>query len=279
MAWRHGGCSLCFSLRLWSHSRTFRRIDWMMLECDSILPFHLMRKPPLRSVAPAAKSRPGFLLDVLSGLEGLTAISPRWFYDQEGSKLFEDITGCRSTTQLVASVSICRRTSARSRHPGAQTGCLLSSVRAPPPRLPVLLGHAFGLEYIATTSWRVPARIHCVSAGPISAHSHAACRGDFQVRDGAAAYGPAARWRRIFPGSTLWQPERSGCCRSPSDVWRPLVLIPLCSWESTTEGRGNPPCLYDDLQGVTARFNLNLLHRINREPSATSRCSPSHEVR
>ena len=54
-----------------------------------------MRNPSFSAltVAPAAKSCPGFLLDVLSGLGRLNkAIPPRWFYDQEGSKLFEDIT-------------------------------------------------------------------------------------------------------------------------------------------------------------------------------------------
>jgi L-histidine Nalpha-methyltransferase len=54
-----------------------------------------MRNPSFSALtaAPAVNSSPGFLLDVLSGLAGPhKSIPPRWFYDQEGSKLFEDIT-------------------------------------------------------------------------------------------------------------------------------------------------------------------------------------------
>ena len=54
-----------------------------------------MRNPSFSApiVAPVANSYPGLLRDVLSGMGSLhKAIPPRWFYDQKGSKLFEDIT-------------------------------------------------------------------------------------------------------------------------------------------------------------------------------------------
>src|SRR4051812_20428334 len=67
----------------------------MTLRARQNLPFRPMRNPsfPALALAPAPNSTPGFLLDVLSGLGSPNkAIPPRWFYDQEGSKLFEDIT-------------------------------------------------------------------------------------------------------------------------------------------------------------------------------------------
>src|SRR4051812_5843211 len=54
-----------------------------------------MRNPPFQVLPDASVVNPpdGFLRDVLSGLaRGQKAIPPRWFYDQEGSRLFEDIT-------------------------------------------------------------------------------------------------------------------------------------------------------------------------------------------
>src|SRR3954464_15365936 len=53
-----------------------------------------MRNPSSAlTIASAPNSSREFLIDVLSGLASPNkAIPPRWFYDQEGSRLFEDIT-------------------------------------------------------------------------------------------------------------------------------------------------------------------------------------------
>src|SRR3954464_8704502 len=73
----------------------FQTIGSMGFGARQNLPFRPMRNPsfPALTVASAPNSSPGFLLDVLSGLGSPNkAIPPRWFYQQEGSKLFEDIT-------------------------------------------------------------------------------------------------------------------------------------------------------------------------------------------
>src|SRR4051812_1257871 len=89
---RHSRCSLCSG---YGASRAIPDVSDRSRLARQNLPFRPMRNPsfPALTVASAPNSSPGFLLDVLSGLGSpKKAIPPRWFYDQEGSKLFEDIT-------------------------------------------------------------------------------------------------------------------------------------------------------------------------------------------
>ena len=218
------------------------------------------------STAPAAD--PAFRADVLAGFAARPrAIPARWFYDREGSELFEAITGLpeyyptRVETAMLA----------------ARCGEVAKLVGP---------GRAV-VEFGSGSSTKTP---HLLAAVEPAAYVPIDISGEF-LRASAAALADAfpklpiqpveadfmhpiappegiARMAKLgfFPGSTIG-----------NMVPRTAVNLLRAMVETLGEGamlligidRIKDPAIlipaYDDAAGVTARFNRNLLVRINRE--------------
>lgn len=239
--------------------------------------FHVPPDTPVPS-APQA-----FLTDVLSGLaRPQKAIPPRWFYDQEGSRLFEDITRLpeyyptrcerwilstyiREIVQLVGGDRVLVEFGAGSASKTAE-----------------LLAHAVFSEYIAIdisgdflreSIASLQARFPHIPMRPIEADFLLPMRLPETVQQRGAV--------GFFPGSTLGnlsEPAAVDLLRTFGESLGPDAVL-LLGIDLLKDKSILLPA-YDDEQGVTARFNLNLLHRINRELLGNIPVSAfSHEVR
>jgi L-histidine N-alpha-methyltransferase len=231
---------------------------------------HPMRNPPssLLSETPLVSPPNGFLRDVLTGLAAAQkAIPPRWFYDVEGSRLFEDITRLpqyyptRCERQILS-------THIREIAPLLGHGRVLVEFGAgSATKTSELLAHAKFSEYIAidisgeflfASIASLQARFPHVAMHPVEA--------DFLL--------PMQLPRRVqqhggvgfFPGSTLGNLSEAAAVnllRTFGQALGPDAILLLGVDLLKDEAIVLPA--YDDPEGLTARFNLNLLHRINRE--------------
>jgi len=215
---------------------------------------------------------PNFRADVLTGLAASPrAIPARWFYDRRGSELFEAITDLPEY------------------YPTRTETALLESVG---PELAALSARgAVVVEFGSGSSTKTPLLLRAIHP---SAYVPIDISGDFlrqsaralsQDFPGLPVYPVEADFLRpvplphevsgipklgFFPGSTIgnmnawhavnllramrdWLGDGARLLIGMDRVKAPEVLVPA----------------YDDAQGVTAAFNLNLLERINRELDGT----------
>ena len=214
---------------------------------------------------------PAFRADVLAGLaEPVPAIPARWLYDLRGSELFDDITRLETyypTRTETALLEAKMPEIAALVGPGCaivefgsgsstKTPLLLGAVR-PRAYVPIDISG----EYLRESAAVVDARFHKLPVYPVEA--------DFTRQvilppeiDGMPRLG-------FFPGSTIG----NFVPRSATDLLRHFRDI-LGTGSKLLIGmdRVKPVerlvAAYDDPQGVTATFNLNLLYRINRELGA-----------
>ena len=217
--------------------------------------------------ATALRASDSFRRDVLRGLAARPrTIPPRWFYDRRGSELFEAITRLREyyptrTERLIlaeraAEIARCvgggRVVVEFGSGSSTKTPLLLAAIE-PAAYVPVDISGDFLRESAAALAARFPS----LAVHPFEA--------DFTRPIALPALG---RSRRLgfFPGSTIGN-------------LLPAAAVDLLRQMGATLGaeaqlligidRIKDPALlvpaYDDAQGVTAAFNLNLLHRINRE--------------
>lgn len=227
---------------------------------------------PEEQDAPAALADPQFRADVLAGLARRPrAIPARWFYDHRGSQLFEAITDLpeyyptRTETALLASL-------AGDLRDATGQGCAV-------------------VEFGSGSSTKTPLVLGAIAP---SAYVPIDISGDF-LRESSRALSesfpdllilpfeadftrPIALPRTIaqapklgfFPGSTIGN-------------LIPIAAVDLLRAMRASLGEGAMLLIgmdriksadvlipaYDDAQGVTAQFNLNLLERINRELGGT----------
>lgn len=216
----------------------------------------------------ASLADPNFRADVLTGLAARPrAIPARWFYDRRGSELFESITDLpeyyptRTETALLDRIS-------------PELGALAAE-------------NAAVVEFGSGSSMKTPTLLRAINP---SAYVPIDISGDFlrqsarelsQAFPGLPVYPVEADFLRpvplppqvdglpklgFFPGSTIgnmqafhavnllramrdWLGDGARLLIGMDRVKSPEILVPA----------------YDDAQGVTAAFNLNLLERINRE--------------
>lgn len=229
------------------------------------------------------EARDRFRRDVLTGLSQEPKVIPaRWFYDHRGSELFEDITRLPEYYPTRTETLILRKNCAA-------------------------IGSAVGkgrviVEFGAGSAAKTPIVIDCV--GP-TAYVPIDISGEFlreSCNDLALRYpempivpveGDFTRALRLpeglehksllgfFPGSTIGNLEPAAAVdllRSMRETLGDgsLLLIGM----DCIKDRNELLAAYDDAQGVTARFNLNLLRRINRELDGTFPVEElRHEVR
>ena len=215
---------------------------------------------------------PAFRHDVLSGLAASPrAIPARWFYDRRGSELFEAITDLPEYYPTRTEMALLERIS-------PELGALAAD-------------NAAVVEFGSGSSTKTPTLLRAINP---SAYVPIDISGDFlrqsarelsQAFPGLPVYPVEADFLRpvplpdqvsglpklgFFPGSTIgnmnawhavdllramrnWLGEGARLLIGMDRVKSPDILIPA----------------YDDAQGVTAAFNLNLLERINRELNGT----------
>jgi L-histidine N-alpha-methyltransferase len=216
----------------------------------------------------ASLADPNFRADVLNGLAvSPRAIPARWFYDRRGSELFEAITDLPEYYPTRTEMALLERIS-------PELGALAAD-------------NAAVVEFGSGSSTKTPTLLRAINP---SAYVPIDISGDFlrqsarelsQAFRGLPVYPVEADFLRpvplppqveglpklgFFPGSTIgnmqafhavnllramrnWLGDGARLLIGMDRVKSPEVLIPA----------------YDDAQGVTAAFNLNLLERINRE--------------
>ncbi len=220
-----------------------------------------------REAQPSAAD-PAFRADVLAGLAARPrAIPARWFYDHRGSELFEAITDLPEyyptrteralleacTPQVAQQVGAGRAVVEFGSGSSAKTPLLLAAVD-PAAYVPIDISGDFLRESASALGQRFPGLpVHPVEADfthPIAL---------------PAAIGTAPRLG-FFPGSTI------GNLTPPAaiDLLRAMVgtlgqgAMLLIGMDRIKPTEILVPA-YEDAQGVTAAFNVNLLTRINRE--------------
>lgn len=209
-----------------------------------------------------------FRADVLEGFARLPrAIPARWLYDERGSELFEEITRLPEyyPTRTERGI-LSAQAGAIAAHAGGartvvefgsgsscKTPTLLSAVR-PSAYVPIEISGAFLRKSVASLASAFPGmRIHPIEAD--FAHPISLSR--------VTAPGPRLGF---FAGSTI------GNLTPPAAVDLLRTFVRTLGQDSLlligvdrVKDAGVLVPAYDDAQGVTAEFNLNLLRRINRE--------------
>jgi len=220
--------------------------------------------------APAAD--PAFRADVLAGLAApIPAVPARWLYDRRGSELFEQITTlreyyptrietallqahCREVADIAGTGDAVVEFGSGS---SAKTPLLLEAV-APSAYVPIDISGDFLRDSAAALQERFPD----LPIYPVE--------GDFMRPIELPAAVRDAPKLGFFPGSTIGNMVP----RTAVDLLRAMKdTLGSGAWLLIGMDRikdvGVLLCAYDDPQGVTAEFNLNLLHRINAELDGT----------
>jgi L-histidine N-alpha-methyltransferase len=207
--------------------------------------------------------------DVLAGLAASPKrLPPKYFYDAQGSALFEEITALPEyypTRTELGILAAHGREMAQWVPPGAalvefgsgsatKIKLLLQHLRDLAVYVPVDVSRDFLLSEAEALAREYPA----LAIRPVVA--------DFTMPfalPAEAAGGPCAGF---FPGSTIGNFEPGAAAaflRQAGDILGPeatfIVGVDL------EKDRARLEAAYDDAAGVTARFNLNLLARLNRE--------------
>lgn len=210
----------------------------------------------------------GFLADVLAGLaQPQKAIPARWFYDHRGSHLFEAITALpeyyptRVETELLESlkselahlVGPSRAVVEFGSGSSSKTPRLLDAIE-PSAYVPIDISGDFLRESAAGLSQAFPG----FPILPIEANFMAPVALPPQIAD-LPKLG-------FFPGSTIGNlVPRSGVDLLRSMAATLGIGAQLLIGMDRIKREDVLVPAYDDAAGVTAAFNLNLLHRINRE--------------
>jgi dimethylhistidine N-methyltransferase len=221
----------------------------------------------------AAPGQAELLADALAGLAAAPKTLPcKWLYDAEGARLFEAITRLpeyyptRTETRILAD---CAPAVAQAIGPGAvvvefgsgsaeKVGLLLDALRSPDAYVPVDIAP----DWLEDAARRVAAAHPGLRVLPVAA--------DFTQPFPLPRAVPANAPRLgFFPGSTIgnFAPEDAVAfladARSTLGQGAHLLLgADLVKDAAVLEAA------YDDAAGVTARFDLNLLRRLNRECGA-----------
>ncbi|TCZ51099.1 L-histidine N(alpha)-methyltransferase [Roseicella aquatilis] len=216
--------------------------------------------------------RAALIADALAGLSAARKTLPcKWLYDAEGARLFEAITRLpeyyptRTETGILtgqaeaiaAAVGPGAAVVEFGPGDGAKAALLLAGLRAPAAYVPVDIAP----EWLEAAASRVAAARPGLPVLPVVA--------DFTQGFALPQRLGAAPRLGFFPGSTIgnFEPaEATGFLRRLRATLgtgsRLLLGADLVKEVAVLEAA------YDDAAGVTAAFNLNLLHRLNREAGA-----------
>lgn len=224
---------------------------------------------PATKTTQASADRAGLLLDVLHGLsERPKSLPCKYLYDARGSELFDRICELPEYYPTRTEIGILQRSAAEMAallgprclvvEPGCgncvKTCLLLDHLRVPAGYVPIDVA----ARHLAVSASRLRRRYPRLRILPQCA--------DFTMLEALSEVPPAWRTVIFFPGSTIGNfspPEAAALLHRMARLCgrggRLLIGVDLKKDPSTLERA------YNDGQGVTAAFNLNILHRINRE--------------
>jgi L-histidine Nalpha-methyltransferase len=217
------------------------------------------------------KVDPAFRADVLNGLsEPIPAIPARWLYDRRGSELFDDITRLPSYYPTRTETALLEGKIGEIARLIPEDSAIIEFGSGSSTKTPIILRAAepkayvpidISGDFLRESAARVDAEFHGLAVHPVEA--------DFtkEVQLPAAIEGLPRLG--FFPGSTIG----NFIPQSATDLLRHFRTI-LCTGAKLLIGMDRVKPIdrliaaYDDPEGVTAEFNLNLLRRINRELDA-----------
>jgi dimethylhistidine N-methyltransferase len=210
-----------------------------------------------------------FRADVIAGLtQAQKELPSRWLYDDHGCKLFEEITRLdeyyptrteaailRDNAQEIA--NFCGEEAVILEYgagAGIKTEILIGALDRPRLYIPIDIAGDFLDETVARIRQRFPS----VETLPVVADFTV----DFDIPRGV----PKAHRNAFFPGSTIGNLDKQETAAFLRRVrrhvgWRGAAIIGI----DLKKDVETLLAAYDDREGVTAAFNLNLLARINRE--------------
>ena len=227
------------------------------------------RAQTIRAVSPQTTSLDEFAEAVLKGLSSPRKRLPcQYFYDAAGSELFEEITRLEEYYPTRTETAILRQHARSMARPAGRDAVLVEFGSGSSRKTELVLAALdHPLAYVPidvsqsalTGAWaRLEQRFPDLEIVPVNANFTEALRLPAGIQ-------PHAKLG-FFPGSTIGNFD-------PPDAGRLLahfarVLGPSSRLIVGVDLDKDPRRLeaaYDDAKGVTARFNLNLLERINRE--------------
>jgi L-histidine Nalpha-methyltransferase len=213
-----------------------------------------------------------FRAEVFAGLNARPRmISPRWFYDHRGSELFEAITALpeyyvtRAENEIllhhaaeIAEITGTGRALIELGSGSSVKTPLLLNALAPSAYVPIDISGEFLHQSAAALAKRFPA----LSIHPLIA--------DFMAPFSLPAAVRNPRRVGYFAGSTIGNMIVPVAVEFLRVTARTLgedafLLIGI----DRIKDRNRLLAAYDDAEGITAQFNLNLIHRINRELQGT----------
>ena len=226
---------------------------------------------------------PQFRKDVLAGLAAaIPAIPARWFYDRRGSELFDDITRLPSyyLTRTETALLDARKDDIAAR--AGKGGAVVEFGAGSATKIRLLIDALDAAayvpidisgDYLRDSAAALDADHHALAVYPVEADFTREVVLPLEI-EGMQRIG-------FFPGSTIG----NFVPRSATDLLRHFRSIVgtgsrLLIGMDRVKSVERMIAAYDDSEGVTAEFNLNLLHRINRELGGTIPVEAFvHEVR
>jgi dimethylhistidine N-methyltransferase len=224
---------------------------------------------PLAGNIPRGTETEAFAHDVIAGLSAMPKrIPPKYFYDSEGSNLFEEITRTPEYYPTRSEHAILRM----------QAGAIVQHFPTGAALVEFGSGACIKVRFLLDAARKLKAYVPVDISGDFLNAEAAALRKDYPnlailpvVADFMAPFalpGAVADLPRIgfFPGSTIGNFEPHEACEFLRHAGAILgdgavmvVGVDLVKDEKTLNAA------YNDAAGVTAKFNLNVLRRINRE--------------
>jgi dimethylhistidine N-methyltransferase len=212
-----------------------------------------------------------FAAEVLAGLRRRPRyVPPKFFYDAEGSRLFEAITELPEYYPTRTEIGILQERAGEIARRVGTGGLLVEPGGASPAKARILLD---GLQPCAYVPMDISREHLWLAADQVAAEYpwlevHAACT-DFTRLLEVPPAAPTGTRVAFFPGSSIgnFDPEDAvGFLATVAELVRPngflLIGVDLKKDPARLEAA------YDDAAGITAAFNLNLLVRMNRELGA-----------
>ncbi|MDR3390310.1 MAG: L-histidine N(alpha)-methyltransferase [Sulfuriferula sp.] len=212
-----------------------------------------------------------FHTDVIAGLSGKTKyLSPKFFYDEQGSQLFDAITRLPEYYPTRTEIGLLQRYGEDMARLLGDDGILVELGSGSDTKIRVLLEAIQPQTYAPVDICREYLRM---AAGAIAEDHprlevHAICT-DFTKPFALPDLLDARQRAAFFPGSSIGNFDPAQARELLRSIAR--LLGPAGRLLIGVDLKKSPELLhaaYNDDQGVTAKFNLNLLERINRELDA-----------
>lgn len=218
-------------------------------------------------------STASFRDEVLRGLQSSPKrIPPKYFYDERGSELFERITRLPEYYPTRTEISILESRESEIESLLGERWELVELGSGSSRKVRILLDAASGRGIYVPVDI---SREHLLQAAQNVASAYPALRvtavcTDYTRPMPLERFDPAGRRVVFFPGSTIgnFEPAEAGTFLKNFRTF----LRPGDSMIIGVDMKKDPRTLhaaYNDAAGVTAKFNINVLHRINRQLSGT----------